>query len=172
MIAELSAQIAVSIRLVTVDEIIADPHSADLFKAYAAACIVPDAEPQWPLYVAMERAGILRCFAAYVGSPAEPVLIGFASVICSTMPHDGHLVATLGELFVDLPYRRTEAEDLLLAAVEQSAADSGARCFICQARIGSKYDSRLARRVGFVPTQTQYTKWLNGYAARGEGRQT
>lgn len=153
----------ITILPVSVATIFDAPNVAELIHAYAAACIVSDAEPQRPLYDAMERAGIIHGFGAYVETNDSPLLVGFASVICSIMPHDGHLVAALGELFVALPYRHTQAEDLLLSAVEQCATDSGARCFICQARLGSKYDKRLSQRAGFNQTHTQYTKWLNGY---------
>ena len=149
----------VTILPVSFRDILDAPNAAFLIHAYSASCIVPDAEPQRPLYEAMERAGILHGFAAY----ANGSLIGFASVICSIMPHDGHLVGTMGEMFIDLPYRGTDAEDLLLSALEQTAADAGCRCFVCLARIDSKYSKRLAQREGFHPTQTQFTKWLNGY---------
>jgi GNAT superfamily N-acetyltransferase len=140
------------------------PNAAHLIRSYAAACIVPDAEPQRPLYDAMEKAGIIHCFGAYslVGD-AGPVLIGFSSVICSIMPHDGHLVASLESLFVDPPHRSTGASDMLLSAAEKFAADAGCRCFVCQARTGSAYDTVLSRRTGFSQTHSQYTKWLNGY---------
>jgi hypothetical protein len=162
------AENPITILPVSVAAIFDAPNAADLIHAYAAACIVPDAEPQRPTYDAMERAGIIHAFGAYTDFEGSPLLVGFASVICSIMPHDGHLVATLGEMFIDKPYRHTDAEDLLLSAVERCASDSGARCFICQARIGSKYDKRLSQRAGFDPIFTQYTKWLNGY---GAGRQ-
>lgn len=157
------ADTPVTILPVSVATIFDAPNAADLIHAYAAACIVPDAEPQRPIYDTLEKAGVLHGFGAYVDLDDSRLLIGFASVLCSIMMHDGHLVATLGELFVDLPYRHTNAEDLLLSAVEQFASDAGSRCFVCQSRIGSKYDKRLSQRAGFNPTHTQYVKWLNGY---------
>jgi GNAT superfamily N-acetyltransferase len=160
------AENPVTILSVPVAAIFDAPNAADLIQAYAAACIAPGAEPQRQLYDAMEKAGVIHAFGAYVDLAGSPRLVGFASVICSVMPHDGHLVASLGEMFIDLPYRGTNAEGLLLSAVEQRAADVGCRCFICQARIGSGYDKRLSLRAGFSPTFTQYIKWLNGYGGR------
>jgi GNAT superfamily N-acetyltransferase len=151
------------IQPVSYHAILAEPNAPSLIQAYAASCIVSDAAPQWPLYERMEQAGILHCFAAYSGN----LLIGFASVICSIMPHDGHLVATLGEMFIDALYRQTDAENLLLSALEQQAITTGCRCFICSARKESRYSKRLEQREGFQPTHTQFTKWLNGY---GEGK--
>ena len=175
MIATESA-ISVTVLPVSVAAIFDAPNSADLFRAYAASCIVPDAEPQYAIYEAMDKAGIFHCFAAYtytdfdkfiIGKDPSTRLIGFGSVICSIMPHDGHLVATLGELFVDPPYRSTGAADLLMTALEQKADDLGARCFVCLARTGSAYDKVLSRRTGFKQTHSQYTKWLNGYGNEG-----
>jgi hypothetical protein len=156
------------IKPVSYSEILDDARGQELIRAYAASCIVPDAEPQRQLYEAMEKAGIIHAFGAYVRSDGltAPLLVGFASVICSTMPHDGHLVATLGEMFIDLPYRSTDAEDLLLSAVEKVAVYTGCRCIICLARTDSKYSKRLSQREGFNQTHSQYTKWLNGYGGK------
>ena len=163
----------VTILPVSISAIFDAPNAAHLIRAYAKACIVPDAAPQRYLYEAMDRAGIFHCFAAYVdeavGEPDTPEsaphlrLVGFASVICSIMPHDGHLVATLGEMFVDPPYRSLGADGLLMSAMEEKAEALGARCFVCLARTGSAYDKVLSRRTGFTQTHSQYTKWLNGY---------
>ena len=149
------------------------PNAADLIHAYASECIVPDAEPQRPLYEAMEKAGAIHCFGAYAykdsfemstvnGCPS--LLIGFCSVLCGIMPHDGHLVATISEMFVDPSYRSTGAADLLLGVAEQCATDAGCRCLISLARDGSPYDKMLGRRPGYNRTHAQHTKWLNGYS--------
>lgn len=167
----IESQVVAPVAIVPVpyNAILDDPNSSDLFRAYAEACIVPDAEPQRAMYSAMDQAGIIQCFGAYVDStptdPAvSPLLIGFGSVICSIVPHDGHLVATLESLFVDPAYRSTGAFEMLMRVIEKFAVDRGCRCFVCQARTGSAYDKILSRRVGYSQTHSQYTRWLNGYS--------
>ena len=163
----IAVETQVTVRPVRFADILDAPNAVDLIHAYAQACVVPDAEPQRLLYEAMERAGILYCFGAYTESEGTEALIGFGSVICSIVPHDGHLVASLESLFVGPEYRSTDAFDMLMEAIEQLAEDRGSRCFVCQARTGSAYDKVLSRRTGFSQTHSQYTKWLNGY---GGGR--
>lgn len=140
-----------------------DSNAAPLIRAYAAECLVPDAEPQPAIYEAMEKAGVLKCFAAYlvpVDSSDRLRLIGFCSVLTVVVPHDGHLVATTESLFVDPAYRHTSAFQLLFAAAEHYATGIGCRVLTCGARIGSQLDKVLERRAGFMPTHTQHTKWL------------
>lgn len=156
----------VAVRSVSFTTLFDAPNASDLFQAYARACIVPDAEPQRPLYEAMDRAGVLHCFGVYASTSTNgevSTLVGFGAVICGIMPHDGHLVATISEMFVDPPYRSTGAADLLLCAIEQLASDRGCRCLISLARIDSAYDKMLEHRSGYQRTHAQHTKWLNGY---------
>jgi len=173
---ETVVSVSLSIEPVHFSAIFNAPNAADLFRAYAKACIVADAEPQRSLYEAMDRAGVLHCFAAYMNTPNagpdrpnNPVLIGFSAVICGIMPHDGHLVATISEMFVDPPYRSTGAADRLLCAIEKLAEDRGCRCLVSSARQGSAYDIMLGRRPGYTRTHAQHTKWLNGYEGGWRG---
>ena len=135
------------------------PNIPDLLHVYAEECLVPDAEPQRQLYAAMEQAGAVQCFAAYFDS----LLIGFISVLRTIVPHDGHLIAGVESFFVDPAHRSTGAGLMLLAAAELYAADSGCRCLLASARLGSVLDIVLSRRTGYEHTHAQYTRWLNGY---------
>ena len=159
MIAE-EIGLRVTVLPVPVATIFADPASTVLLRAYAAECLVPDAEPQPAVYEAMERAGVLRCFAAY--SNPGSLLVGFCSVLCAVVPHDGHLVAKTESLFVDPSYRHTSAFEDLFAAAEQHATAAGCRVLTCSARVGSQLDRVLACRTGFQHTHSQHTKWLGG----------
>lgn len=151
---------AVTVLPVSFATILDDPAAPALLQAYAAECLVPDAEPQRSLYAAMEKAGSIQCFAAYLNQTS---LIGFVSVIRTIVLHDGHFIAAIESLFVDLHYRSTGAGLLLIAAVEQFATDSGCRCLLSSARIGSALDLVLSRRDGYEKTHNQHTRWLNGY---------
>jgi len=154
----IAVETEIRIRPVSFRDILDASNAADLIQTYREECLVPDAEPQPAIYEAMERAGALKCFAAY----SDDLLIGFVSVLRAVVPHDGHFVATTESLFVDPAYRSTDAFENLFAAAEQYATESGCRILSCCARIGSSLDKVLTRRPGFRATHTQHTKWLGG----------
>jgi hypothetical protein len=110
--------------------------------------------------MAMEKAGALKCFAAY----SEDLMIGFCSVITAIVPHDGHLVSTTESLFVGPDYRHTSAFEDLFSAAERYATGAGCRVLCCSARVGSSLDKVLSRRTGFRATHRQHTKWLGEWA--------
>ena len=60
--------IPVTILPASVSEIFDAPNAANLFRANAEECLVSDADPQRAIYEAMEQAGVIRCFAARVGT--------------------------------------------------------------------------------------------------------
>lgn len=148
----------VVIQPVSVAAIFDAPNSSDLFQANAAECLVPGAQPQRAIYDAMERAGVIMCFAAYSGS----ILIGFISVICTVMPHLGKRVATIESVFVDSEYRSTGAGNLLLDAAEQYAVNAGCIAITEATLVGSGMEKILSRRVGYRQTHSMHTKWLAG----------
>jgi GNAT superfamily N-acetyltransferase len=164
---------AVTILPVSFRAILDAPNAADLLCAYAQDCLVPDAEPQRPLYEMMEKTGSIQCFGAYIDETTNeldasivipsPRLVGFISVFRTIVPHDGHLIAAVESFFVDPPHRLTGAAFLLLAAAELYATDAGCRCLLASARLGSALDILLTRRSGYERTHSQHTRWLNGY---------
>jgi GNAT superfamily N-acetyltransferase len=151
----------VTIQPVSYAAILDDQHAADLLRAYAEDCLVPDASPQRQLYAEMEKAGSIQCFAAYLN---ETLLVGFVSVIRTIVLHDGHFIAAIESIFVDPNHRSTGAGLLLLAAAERFSTDSGCRCLLASARIGSALDKILSQRDGYGKTHNQHTRWLNGYS--------
>ncbi len=148
--------IQVTIQSVRFSVILDAPNSADLIRAYATECLVPDSQPQPAIYAAMEKAGVLKCFAAYAGN----VLVGFISILTAVMPHDGRLLATVESLFVSPDHRDTGAGNLLLDAAEEYARDSGCSKLAATARVGSAFDKVLTRRAGYKLTHSQHTRWL------------
>lgn len=154
-----SAQTQVVIRPVSFAVIYSDPAAADLIRAYSAECLIPDAQPQTALYSAMEKAGALRCFAAYLDldRDLDRHLIGFASILTAVMPHTGQLLATGESIFVDPTHRGTGAGDLLLAAAEDYADSLGATLSWLP-RAGSAFDKVLSRRAGYTLTHAQHTR--------------
>ena len=169
-IAASTIQTQVTVCPVSVSEIFDAPNAADLLHAYAEECLVPDAQPQRATYEVMERAGVLKCFAAYVDlttneldAPAVfpcPLLVGFVSVLCAVMPHNGKRMATPESVFVDSAYRSTGAGDLLLDAAEQYATETGCIAITGLARVGSPFEKVLSRRAGYQLTHSQHTRWL------------
>lgn len=135
-------------------EIFDDPAGGALLAEYAEECGVEEAEPQRQMYEAMESAGALQCFAAYV----EGALAGFVSVLCSAMPHHGRRVATAESIFVSAAHRKGGAGDALLDAAERHAEESGCICLVYTARAGSRLDKVLERRSGCTKTHAMYTR--------------
>jgi GNAT superfamily N-acetyltransferase len=157
---EVAAQ--VTILPVPVADLFSAPNSADLHRSYATECLVPNAQPQFAIYSAMEQAGVLKCFAAYVypQSDNQPVLIGFLSLLCTVMPHNGKRWATVESVFVDPVYRSTGAGNSLLDHAERYAQDSGCLGITGTARVGSAFDTVLSHRPGYALTHSQHTRWF------------
>jgi GNAT superfamily N-acetyltransferase len=155
-----AARAQVTILPVSVAAIFDAPNAADLIRAYAKECLIPDAQPQRMTYEAMERTGVLQCFAAYAGPEGASLLIGFVSVICAVMPHCGKRLATVESLFVEPDYRDTGAGVDLIAAAEQCAVNSGCLAITASARVDSAFDKVLSRRAGYALTHVQHTRWL------------
>jgi GNAT superfamily N-acetyltransferase len=152
----IAVETQVTILPVSFADILDAPNSAALIQAYATECLVSGAHPQRAAYEAMEKAGALKCFGAYIDSR----LIGFCSVLSAVMPHTGHRLATIESVFVDPAYRNMGADADLLGAAEQYAAETGCRLVTALARVGSAYDKVLSRRSGYTLTHSQHTRWL------------
>jgi GNAT superfamily N-acetyltransferase len=151
-----------SIRRVSHSEILGARNAAELIDEYAAECSRPDANPQASIYDAMEQAGALQCFGAYLeNGPAElDELIGFASVVSAVMPHNGKRVATIESIFVLSAQRHTCAGTDLLTAAEEYAAEAGCADLLYTARIYSPLEKVLLRRLKCLPTHTVFTRRL------------
>ena len=152
MLAEVRVEVCV--RPVSFSAILDAPNSGALLHAYAEECLVSDAAPQRTIYEAMERAGVLKCFAAYAD---DNTLIGFVSILTATMPHTGRLQSTGESVFVDPVYRGTGAGNLLIDAAEQFA-DSIHAFLSWLPRIDSAFDKVLSHRSGYSLTHSQHTR--------------
>ena len=151
-------------------EILCAVNAQQLIDEYAAECSVADADPQVELYAAVEQAGALHCFGAYVtpqrhgpvaGDPvAGDELVGFISVLNSPMLHNGKRVATIESFFVLAAHRRSGAGNRLLAAAKAYASESGCLGLLYTARIGSRLEKVLSRRAGCERSHTVFTEWL------------
>lgn len=153
MLAETRTEIC--IRPVSFTAILDAPNADKLLKAYAEECLVSDAIPQRSIYEAMEKAGVLHCFAAYA---SDDTLIGFVSVLTAVMPHTGRLQATGESVFVAQDYRDTGAGILLIEAIEKYT-DSIRAVLSWLPRVGSALDKILSRRSGYSLTHSQHTRY-------------
>jgi GNAT superfamily N-acetyltransferase len=144
------------IKPVSYTEILDAPNSAELLDAYSKDCVMPDYAPQRQIYSAMEKAGSIYCFGAYVSG----TLIGFVSVFAGVMPHNGKLLATIESLFVLPSHRATGAADALMAAVERVSKAAGCVNLLYTARVGSPLEVVLSRRPGCKKSHTTFTRWL------------
>ena len=145
----------VTVLSVSLADILDAPNAVGLIQAYAEECLVPGAKPQRDTYAAMEKAGALKCFGAYVGDS----LIGFCSILIARMPHTGSLQAAGESIFVESLHRGTGAGNLLIDAAERYA-DSIHALLSWLPRSGSQLDTVLSHRPGYALTHSQHTRRL------------
>lgn len=127
-----------------------------LIQEYAAECCIPDAEPQPHIYAAMEQAGALECFGAYI----DDALVGFVSVVSSIMPHNGKRIATIESIYAAPEHRDSGAGTALMDAAEEFSATSGCIVLIYTARVGSALEKVLSRRSGCSRSHAMFSRWL------------
>lgn len=144
------------IRAINYADILDATNSKELLDEYAEECVVPDYSPQRKMYEAMDKAGILQCFGAYV----EEKLVGFIVVISCVMPHNGKKTATIESIFAMSKYRDTGAGNALIVEAEKFSRGSGCVALLASPRIDSRMSVVLSRRKGWEDTHTVYTLWL------------
>jgi GNAT superfamily N-acetyltransferase len=145
----------VSIKPVSYAELFAAPNFKDLVRQYDLECSLPQIgpiDPQPQMYAALEAAGAMQCFGAYQGD----VLIGFASVLASVLPHYGRKVASIESLFVAKSHRMTGAGTSLMLAVESFAAAFGCVGIGYSAPVGSQLERVLIRRGQYKRTHSVF----------------
>ncbi len=127
-----------------------------LIAEYAKDCLMDGYNPQEQIYDAMDKAGMLYCFGAYI----EGQLVGFVSIVVSTMPHNGKKIA-VGESIFALPeYRKYGIGLQLIQKARDFAEENGCDLIVYTPRIGSAFDKVLEHRDSCIKTHVQYTEWL------------
>lgn len=122
---------------------------------------LPRAEPQWERYEALAQAGLLDVVAAR----QDGRLIGFISVLCTTIPHYGVPISVVESLFVTAGRRRTGAGLALIRAAEAIAARHGTGLLIT-APAGSALEAILPH-LGYRRSHTVFAKGLAQVLERG-----
>lgn len=121
------------------------------YEAESKIAGLPAADPQWPLYEAMESAGALQALRATVRSE----LVGFIVLVVHRVPHYSQLIAATESYFVAAAHRHTGAGIALLREAEKMAKERGAVCLF----VSAPAEGRLARMLpgaGFIETNTVF----------------
>lgn len=110
----------VTVRQCAADEIIGAPNLDELLAEYAGESSIvglPDHNAQFASYKALEQAGVLAVYGAFV----DEKLVGFVTILTSILPHYGRAVSITESFFVAKAYRGTGAGLKLLRAAEDHA---------------------------------------------------
>jgi GNAT superfamily N-acetyltransferase len=148
-----SAQIEVS--GTTLAYLMSDPDVLTLIAEYEAEAKspeLPDAQPQWEQYAALEQAGALDIIAAYENGR----LIGFVAILRASLPHYGGAVSIIESIFVTANRRRTGAGRALIRAAEATAAHYGTSLLVT-AQAGSALEVVLPR-LGYRHSNTVFVR--------------
>lgn len=128
----------------------------ELFKEYSdeARNRVIDLEhkPAKDVYMYMEQNGGLYCLGAY----EDDKLVGFLTLIVTTLPHYNVNGATVESIFVSKPYRKSKAWVELLTEAKRIALGLSCKGLFLIAGVDSRLE-KIANRSGFLPTNTAYT---------------
>lgn len=147
-----------TVRLCSVDELIAAPNLSALLEEYAAESSIEGigaACAQFDAYRAIEQNGIMRCLGAFHGDR----LVGFLVFLFANLPHYGKVVASQESFFVARDARKGGAGIKLLHAAEEMAREIGAAGFIASAPVGGKLELVLPH-VGYRHTNQIFYKAL------------
>jgi GNAT superfamily N-acetyltransferase len=144
------------VKQVASDDLIHDKNFLELVKQYEAESRVdgiPEADLQFEMYKVLESMGKFFIFCAYI----DDELVGFITVVCNVIPHNGKLFGAVESYFVFKDYRKSGAGFELLRAAERCAEDNGAVGIILSAPAGGKL-SRVMRRSKYKLTHETFFK--------------
>jgi hypothetical protein len=132
---------------------------SDLIREYAAECAIsaigtPDPQPE--IYEQMENCGLMRCYGVY----RDALLIGFATVLVSVLPHYGLKVGISESLFVAASERKGLASGKLFKAVEAYAGASGCVAILYSAPAGGAFEAFLGGRREYEKTNSVFCRRL------------
>jgi GNAT superfamily N-acetyltransferase len=149
----------VSVRPIRYSDILLAPNVEDLLDAYADECSVPligKPSPQPEMYDAMERAGALICFGAYV----DDDLVGFSAVVMYLNPHYGRKLAVVESIFVAKGYRSMGLGKMLLSAIESCSGAAECPAVLYSAPVGTRFHQFLALNPEYVHTNCIFARSL------------
>jgi GNAT superfamily N-acetyltransferase len=109
--------------------------------------------PQFDMYRAMENAGTAELIVAML----DGVLVGFAVVLVTVVPHYGKVIATMESLFSMQHVRRLGTGVMLMRASERFAHERGSAGLFVSARVGSSLET-VASVMCYRKTNSVYFK--------------
>lgn len=147
-----------SIRAVSYADILYAANFPTLLASYAEECSIPEIgepNPQADVYELLEGSGAARFLGAYDGE----LLVGFAAVLCTVLPHYGEKVATVESIYVSPGYRGDLGKPLLQAIEDHGKAE---RCVavIYSAPAQSRFAQFLALEPNYRRTNSVFCRRL------------
>lgn len=153
-------QVSLSIRIVSCAEIFSSATWPGLLSEYSQECSIPmigNINPQPQIYEAMEKAGVLKCFGAFV----DGILVGCATVLLPVLPHYGKKVATVESLFVSKQYRSGGVGSKMMRAIEDiSRSTFGCDAILFSAPAGGALEKVLSSDSRYTLTNSVFCRSL------------
>src|SRR5215469_2474546 len=125
--------------------------------------------PDWPYYMAEQKAGHLLFMAARLDTSYD--LVGFVAMIVREHPHYADVIVASNDLHYLMPaYRGMGNGSRMLRAAEALAASCGASLFMMRTRKGKAEHGYIFEKMGYELTDLVYTKDLtHAYAPKAPG---
>ena len=149
----------VEIRQTSIAEIVSSASYEAMISAYAAESAivgVPECKPNINTYLAMESAGLLHCFGAFV----DDDLVGMLLMTVSQVPQYGCDMASIVIFYVSDECRKGGTGKHLIDAAESIARHRGAVAIL----MGAPANGRLAKAaplMGFKGSHISFSKVLS-----------
>ena len=148
-----------SIREIRYVDVLAASNAVDLLAEYERECSIPAigaTNPQGDIYANLETLGLMHTFGVFAGEE----LVGFGSILLSTLPHYGKKVAVQESLFISKPYRSGAIGRRLLHTLEDFAQRADCVAILYSAPTGGAFDKLLALTSSVIRTNSIYCRRL------------
>lgn len=129
---------------------------ADMIAEYASESSIthmPPINAQADMYAMLETSGAMRCYGAY----KDGVMVGFATVLTSVLPHYGALTSITESIFIIKKHRKSGAGMALIRHIENDSADRGSVGLLVSAPSGGSL-SKVLPHVGYEHTNEVFFK--------------
>lgn len=113
-------------------------------------------EPSWEAYKALDEIGVVKIFTARQG----PRLVGyFALLVSPNLHYASHTFAVNDVIFVDPRYRKGSVGMKLMKFAEKCLKEDGVSLMIVNTKLKKNFGP-LLERLGYTPTEINYTKYI------------
>lgn len=152
---------------IRVSDLIGNPDSRALLSAYGEECSIEAIgrpNPQIEQYQRMESIGLCQVFGLF----SDSLLVGFASVLTSVLPHYGKKAATVESLYVAKGWRDGIGSAKLIKAIEAYAESSGCVAMLYSAPAGGSFEAFLGGRKEYAKASSVFCRKFSGSLAGAE----